>query len=148
MTRPASARSYGRLGMLTQVRGDYEEAADRYQRSLGISERIGDQAKTAASYGQLGILEKERGGSITAAVTWHVRALAIRLHLGVPEALIDLRRLAAYRLESGAGSFTSVLTQAANDTSLVQTITSLLDQLDKADGEDSMTGGLSEVMGH
>ena len=142
------AGSYGRLGILAHDRGDYDEAARQYQRSLDISERIGDQAKTATSYGRLGILEKERGGSIAAAVTWHVKALAIRLHLGVPEAMINLRHLAAYCLEIGAGSFTSILTQAADDTDLVQTITSLLDQLDETDGKDSMTGGLPEVMTH
>ena len=81
---------------------------------------------------QLGILERERGGSITAAVTWHVRALAIRLRLGVgvPEAVIDLRHLAALRQELGAGRFTSLLTQAADSTGLADTITSLLDQVD------------------
>ena len=58
-------------------------------------------------------------------------ALAIRLPLGVPQARNNLRRLAAYRRELGAGPFTSVLTQAAGGTDLAETITSLLDQLDK-----------------
>ena len=87
----------------------------------------------AATWSQLGNLEQERGGPMTAAVTWHVRALVIRLRLGVPQAGNNLRRLSAYRRELGAGPFTSLLTQAAGDTDLAGTITSLLDQLDQAD---------------
>ena len=49
------------------------------------------------------------------------------------EAGNNLRRLAAYRRELGTEPFTSLLTQAAGDTDLAETITSLLDQLDKTD---------------
>jgi tetratricopeptide (TPR) repeat protein len=131
------ASSYHQLGILAQHRGDYDEAARQYQRSLDIRERLGNQAGTASGYSQLGNLEKERGGSVAAAVTWHVKALVIRLRLGVPQALNNLRRLAAYRDELGAGPFTGLLTQAAGDTDLAARIMSLLDQLDKAETGDS-----------
>jgi tetratricopeptide (TPR) repeat protein len=121
------------LGNVDYLRGDYDEAARQYQRSLDIDEGIGDQPGMASSYSQLGILEKERGGSITAAVTRHVRALAIRLRLGVPQAAIDLRHLAAHRRELGAEPFTRLLSQAVGNTDLADTITSLLDQVDKTD---------------
>ena len=62
-----------------------------------------------------------------------MRALAIRLQLGVPQAVIDLRRLAACRRELGAEPFTGLLAQAAGDTDLAEMITSLLDQVDAAD---------------
>jgi tetratricopeptide (TPR) repeat protein len=127
------ADSYHQLGRLAQVRGDYDEAARQYQRALDIDERLGNQAGMATTYSQLGNLEKERGGSMTAAVTWHVKALVIRLRLGVPQAVNNLRRLAAYRDELGTGPFTSLLTQAAGDSDLAETITSLLDQPDKND---------------
>ena len=52
------ASNYHHLGMLAQARGDYEEAARQYQRSLDISERLGDQA---SSYHQLGMLAQARG---------------------------------------------------------------------------------------
>ena len=126
------ATSYHQLGILAQDRGDYDEAARQYQRSLDINERLGNQAGMATSYHQLGILEKDRGGQITAAVTWHVRALAIRLSLGIPQAIIDLRCLAGYRRELGAGQFTSLLTRTAEDPGLGNAITSLLDQLDES----------------
>ena len=126
------AAAYHQLGILAQLRGDYDEAARQYQRALDIEERIGDQAGMATGYSQLGNLEKERGGSITAAVTWHVRALAIRLRLGVPQAAKNLRRLATDRRELGAEPFARLLTQAAGSTDLAETITSLLDQLEKA----------------
>ena len=57
----------------------------------------------------------------------------IRLRLGVPQAVNNLRRLAAYRRELGAEPFTALLTQAADDTDLADTITSLLDQVDATD---------------
>ena len=62
-----------------------------------------------------------------------MKALGIRLRLGSPQAVIDLRHLAAYRLDLGAGPFTSIMAQAADDTDLAETITSLLDQADKTD---------------
>jgi tetratricopeptide (TPR) repeat protein len=127
------ADSYFQLGILAQDHGDYDEAARQYQRSLDIEERLGNQAGIAISYSQLGNLEEERGGSLAAAVTWHVRALVIRLRLGVPQPDNNLRRLAAYRRELGAGPFTSLLTQVAGGTDLAETITSLLGQLDETD---------------
>jgi hypothetical protein len=57
-----------------------------------------------------------------------VKALAIRLHLGVPQAINNLSRLSACRSEIGGEAFTSSLLQRAGDVDLAQTITSLLDQ--------------------
>ena len=127
------ATSYHQLGMLAQDRGDYDEAARQYQRALDINERLGNQAGTASSYSQLGNLEKDRGGPAAAAITWHVKALAIRLRLGSPQAENDLRRLAAYRSGTGPGPFTSILAHAAGSPDLAEAITALLDQLDKTD---------------
>jgi hypothetical protein len=87
----------------------------------------------ATMYSQLGNLEKDRGGPVTTAITWHAKALGIRLRLGVPQAWNNLRRLAAYRSEFGTAPFASVLAQAAGDTGPAEAITSLLDQLDEAD---------------
>jgi tetratricopeptide (TPR) repeat protein len=127
------ATSYHNLGALAQLRGDYDEAARQTQRALDIREPIGNQAAIADSYNRLGNLDMERGGSVAAAVTWHVRALAIRLSIGVPQAGNNLRRLAAQRRELGAEAFTRLLTQAAGDADLTETITSLLDQVDRTD---------------
>ena len=155
-----------------RTRGDYDEAARQYQRSLDISERLGDQAGMASSYGQLGTLAQERGDYDEAARQYqrsldiiraarqpgrHGHQLQPARHPGKrprrpgyrsrhmackstrdqapprhPPGWKDLRRLAEYRLELGAGLFTSVLTQAAENTDLAEAITSLLDQIDKA----------------
>ena len=128
------ASTYGQLGILAQDRGDYDEAARQYQRSLDIFERLGDQAGIATSCSQLGTLEADRGGSSGLAIGWHVKALTIRLRLGVPQAGIDLRLLAAHRGELGPERFSGLLSQAAGDASAAQTIMSLLDQLDAAGG--------------
>ena len=131
--RASMATSYHQLGILAQLRGDYDEAAHQYQRSLDITERLGDRASMATTYSQLGILETDRSAPVSTAIAWHVKALGIRLRLGIPQAWNNLRRLAAYRSEIGTGPFASVLAQAADDTGLAEAITSLLDQLDKAD---------------
>jgi tetratricopeptide (TPR) repeat protein len=127
------AASYGQLGILAHVRGDYDEAARQYQRSLDIFERLGDQAGIATSYSQLGNLEQAGDGSISAAISWHVRALLIRLRLGVPQAVNNLRRLTEYRHELDAELFTSLLDEAAGDAEVAETIRSLLDEADKAE---------------
>lgn len=119
---------------MAYLRGDEDDAARQYQHALGIFERLRDQAGMARSYHQLSILEKDRGGSIIAAVTWHLRALAIRLRLSVPQAVIDLRSLAALRRELDAEPFTRLLTQAAGGINVAETITSLLDQMDETGG--------------
>ena len=126
------ASSYGQLGILAQDRGDYDEAARQYQRSLDTFERLGNQAGMATSYSQLGNLGADRGGPAAAVIGWHVKALAIRLQLGVPQAVNNLRRLAACRRELGTEPFTGLLARAAGDTKLAGTITSLLDQVDTA----------------
>ena len=127
------AVSYGQLGTLARARGDCDEAARQYQRSLDIHERLGNQAGMAAGYGQLGNLEKERDGSMTTAVTWHVKALVIKLSLGIPQAAANLHTLAGYRRELGNGPFSGLLAQAVGDADLTaETIRSLIDRLESA----------------
>ena len=131
----AMASTYHNLGVLAQDRGDYTEAARQYQRSLDIKDQLGDQAGMATTCSQLGTLEKERSGQAATAITWHVRALAIRLALEVPQAIIDLRRLGEYRQELGAEPFTSLLVSIVGDPDRARMITSLLDRLDQGDGD-------------
>jgi hypothetical protein len=70
--------------MLAQRRRDYDEAARQYQRSLEINERLGNQAGLATGYSQMAVLARNRGGSAGQPMALHMRAPAIRLHLGVP----------------------------------------------------------------
>ena len=56
------ATGYHQLGILAQDRGDYDEAARQYQRSLDINERLGNQAGMATSYHQLGMLAQTARG--------------------------------------------------------------------------------------
>ena len=128
------ARSCQQFGMLACLQGDYDEAARQFQRSLDIKERLGDQAGMANSYSQLGILEADRDGPATTAIAWHVKALGIRLRLGVPQAVIDLRRLAIHRREFGAERFAMLLARTTDDAELIEAIPSLLNQVDAAEG--------------
>jgi hypothetical protein len=58
-----TATSYGELGKLADLRGDYAAAEPLYRRALEISERIGLQAGMASSYYQLGMIAQERGAA-------------------------------------------------------------------------------------
>jgi tetratricopeptide (TPR) repeat protein len=129
------ADSYHQLGMLAQVRGDYDEAARQYQRSLDIEERLGNQAGMATTYSQLGNLASERGGPGADIVAWNVSALAIRLRLGIPQTLNNLRRISPYRRELGAEAFAALLAEITDDTELLAAIPGFLDQVDAADGK-------------
>jgi len=64
---------------------------------------------------KIGTLEKNAGVPAAAAVTWQVKALAIRLRRGVREAVTDPRRLAAYRREPRTGQFTPMPDRAVGD---------------------------------
>ena len=75
------ATGYHNLGMLAQIRGDYDEAARQYQRALDISERLGDQAGTARQLYPLGILAQTRGDYDEAARQYQ-RSLDIIERLG------------------------------------------------------------------
>jgi tetratricopeptide (TPR) repeat protein len=130
---PRHAAWLHQLGLIAHVRGDYEEAARQFQRSLDINERLGNQVGVATAASQLGNLEADRGGSTVMAMAWHVKVLLIRVRLGVPQARNNLRRLSGFRRELGTGPFTSVLAETVADTELAQMITSRLDEWDNAD---------------
>ena len=89
----------------------------------------------AASYSQIGSLVAERSGPVAEIVTWHTRALEIRLRIGAPQAVNNLRQLLPYRRELGAESFAALLARITDDVELVEAIPSLLDQIDAAKGD-------------
>ncbi|TQK99562.1 Tfp pilus assembly protein PilF [Streptomyces puniciscabiei] len=59
-SQPAAAYTH-QLGIIAQVRGDYQQAEERYRASLTIEEELGNRAGIARSYHQLGIIAQERG---------------------------------------------------------------------------------------
>jgi tetratricopeptide (TPR) repeat protein len=98
------ASSYHQLGMLAQDRGDYEGAETSYRQSLTIFERLGDQAGMATTWSQMGILRTDQGRHAE-ATPLHIRALAVRLGIGVPQARIDVRALVELRTVMGPEVF-------------------------------------------
>jgi tetratricopeptide (TPR) repeat protein len=56
----------GKLGMLAQLRGDYDIAKSLYEEALEIYEQLGDQAGISFNTHQLGILAQRRGDYDTA----------------------------------------------------------------------------------
>ena len=59
------ASSYHQLGMLAQIREDFDEAARQYQRALDINERLGNQTGLANSYHNLGSSGPCAAGTLT-----------------------------------------------------------------------------------
>src|SRR5690348_3772781 len=137
---PRSAAKCRQLRNLAYLRGDYDEAARQYQRALDISERIGNPAGMATTCSQMGVLARDRGGPADQSIALHMQALAIRLRLGVPEAVIDLRSLAEYRRELGKGTFGYLITQTDSDPELTSAPGSLLGQVDTAENAGAAKG--------
>ncbi|MEE9234369.1 MAG: tetratricopeptide repeat protein, partial [Candidatus Acidoferrales bacterium] len=61
--------------------GDSEGALELYEKSLGISERLGDLAGMSRSYGQMGIVKQDRGDS-EGALELYEKSLGISERLG------------------------------------------------------------------
>ncbi len=95
------ATSYHQLGMLAQLRGDYDAAEPLYRRALEINERIGDQAGMSKSYHHLGILAQLRG-DYDAAERSYRRSLEIKERIG-DQAGIALSYAALAALSETAG---------------------------------------------
>ena len=89
----------------------------------------------ATSYSQFGSLVAERGGPVAEIVAWHIRALAIRLRIGVPQAIANLGQLLPYRRELGAEPFAALLAQITDDAELIEAIPGLLNQVGAAEGD-------------
>ena len=124
------ATTYHQLGILAHNRGDYDTAEQRYHQSLTIEERLGDQAGMATTCSALAQL-RETLGNHEAAVTYQVRAFAIRLNIGVPpggtaQALVRLRRTLS------DDHFHTAATAAGLDEKSAANLNALLDQYEQA----------------
>ncbi|MEV0360262.1 tetratricopeptide repeat protein [Nocardia sp. NPDC050697] len=104
--RAGMAGGFHQLGILAQDRGDYSEAERRYQQSLTINEELGNRAGMATSFSVRGEVKSacELYGE---AVVWHIRALALRLELEVPQVSIDIRALRELRTALRPEDFTA-----------------------------------------
>lgn len=78
------------------------------------NERLGDLAGTATGTSQMGVLLAAQGRPAH-AIVWHVRALAIRQELGVPQAWIDVRALKVLRAELGTEQFVAAIGNQLDD---------------------------------
>jgi tetratricopeptide (TPR) repeat protein len=78
---PEAAMTEGTLGILAQLRGDYDSAERSLRQVLEIFTRLGDQNNMATSYHQLGRLAQDRGDYDTAEPLYH-RALDINERIG------------------------------------------------------------------
>jgi tetratricopeptide (TPR) repeat protein len=69
------------LGMVAELRGDYEQALQLYRRSLAIEEELGSRGGMAISYHQFGMVAQCRGDQ-DQALEWYRRSLSIAEPLG------------------------------------------------------------------
>ncbi|MEU6374330.1 tetratricopeptide repeat protein, partial [Streptomyces sp. NPDC046909] len=77
----AAAPHIHQLGMIAQLRSDYQQAEDHYRTSLAISEELGDRSGIASSYHQLGRIAELRG-DYQQAENHYRTSLAISEELG------------------------------------------------------------------
>jgi tetratricopeptide (TPR) repeat protein len=111
------------------MRGDYDAAEPLYRRSLETSERIGDQAGAATSYSELGDLS-ETVGNLDEAVAYHVRAVTIRLRIGIATTG-DLQTLAGLRHRLGSDRFRAAALASGLDEESAGNLMEMLDQQEK-----------------
>jgi tetratricopeptide (TPR) repeat protein len=126
--RVGTAMSYGQLGNLAMHREDYDTAEERYRAALAIFEEIGDRIEAARTLSRLGVLRMGRGRPAE-AVSYQVRALAIRASVGSPDAAIDVRMLSRQRAALGGQEFQRTLSTLTDDEG-VATIMDLTEQTD------------------
>ena len=129
------ANIYHQLGRLAYLQGDIDQAVRKYRHSLDINERLGNQVSMAYTYTALGMLEKGRDAPPATAITWHVRSMAIRHRLQIPQAADDVRNLTEYRRELGVEQFASLLDRVSGDHRFTEIITSLINQLHAGNNE-------------
>ena len=108
------AITYNLLGVVAQLRGRWDEAADWYARALAIFEELGDGPGTASSYHELGNIAYLRG-RLDEAADWYARSLAICEKLGDrPKIAISYHQLGMIaqdrgRLDEAAASYARTL---------------------------------------
>ena len=78
---PDAAVTAGTLGILAELRGDYDTAEHSYRQVLEVFTRLGDQQNMATSYHQLGMLAQDRG-DYDAAEPLYRRSLDIKERTG------------------------------------------------------------------
>lgn len=69
------------LGMIAQERRDFEEAEERYKKSLAIRKKIGDEHGQASTLHQLGIIAQKRW-QFEEAEDWYRKSLEIEKKIG------------------------------------------------------------------
>jgi tetratricopeptide (TPR) repeat protein len=118
--------SYHQLGILAELRGDYDTAEPLYRQSLELDERLGDQAGVATSYAVLGGLS-EAAGNLDQAVAYRVGALAIRLRIGTATGG-DVQPLAGLRRRLGRDRFRAAVVASGLGEESAASLMEMLDQ--------------------
>ncbi|HEY9231011.1 MAG TPA: tetratricopeptide repeat protein, partial [Blastocatellia bacterium] len=90
------AKALHNIGMIYEVRGDYEMALQHYQESLKIEEELDNRAGVATSLHQIGMIHQQRG-DYEAALRHYQASREIAEDLGdragVAESLAQIGRL-------------------------------------------------------
>jgi tetratricopeptide (TPR) repeat protein len=107
--RAGMASSYGQLGIVARVRGDYDQALDWYRQALAIFEELGDRASMALTLSQIGMSLTETSNP-KEGLSWNARSLGIRAELRLPLS-VHLRWLQRQRVLLGPEEFERLLRQ-------------------------------------
>jgi tetratricopeptide (TPR) repeat protein len=86
--QPILAVTNHQLGLIAQLRGRLDEAADRYTQALAIERELGDRPFMANTYHQLGRVAQDRG-RLDEAEGWYTHSLTIKKELGNRPGMAD-----------------------------------------------------------
>ncbi|MFJ7219387.1 tetratricopeptide repeat protein [Amycolatopsis sp. NPDC098790] len=75
------ASIYYQLGMVTQLRGQLDEAEEWYRKSLAIAEDLDDRSAKSYAYHELGMVAQSRG-RLDEAENWYKKSLILKGELG------------------------------------------------------------------
>ncbi len=112
--------------MIVQKRGDYDKALEWYQKSLEISEELGNRSGMAQSLGQMAVLALEQGHT-EAAIPLTLNALSLHQFLKSPNTSLVLRLLSEERDVVGEARFEEVLKEHLDEAN-VQGVLELLER--------------------
>ncbi len=95
------------IGNIHQVRGEYEKALEKYNRSLKISEEVGDKSDIALTLAQVGRLKYEQR-RYQEAISALSRATLIFEELGSPYLELAMKDLDSIKEGIGEDEFNEI----------------------------------------
>ena len=119
------------MGVMAQLRKDYDTAEREYRRALEIFEKLGNRAEMASSISQLGVLRTQQNRPEEGLVL-NLQSLAIRSQIGHSDIRIDLHWLLRQREMLGKERFEALVAEKVDDEELRQNLYAMMEAYEQA----------------